>query len=240
MAWSGVVVARTSRSISSAPRPGALERRDAGLDGELGGGAAHAPLADAGALDDPLVGGVEARREVGVRDDLVGQGAAPAGDRRSHQPSSIASSQPGDRLAADDPFAGEHEDALQGAGERRADLHAARPPDEIADGDLHGCVGGAAVALAAGRRLAGAGPGGELRRGRGEGRRRGERSGGRRDDQPLGDLEALADLVLDRRGGRAGRGGARQRLDEGLEVGRRRHRDDAHLGGGKAALGEAR
>src|SRR5438034_1058328 len=40
----------------------------------------HPPLADPGALKDPLVGGVDVARELLVRDDAVGDPAPEAGD----------------------------------------------------------------------------------------------------------------------------------------------------------------
>ena len=45
-------------------------------------GAGDPALADAGALDDPLVAGVDALLEVGVGEPLLGEGGAPAGDAR--------------------------------------------------------------------------------------------------------------------------------------------------------------
>ena len=62
------------------PRPGRAPRCP-GLDGEAGRRAADAPFADAGPLADPGVGGVEGGLEVGVGDDLLGQGGTPPGDR---------------------------------------------------------------------------------------------------------------------------------------------------------------
>jgi D-alanyl-D-alanine carboxypeptidase len=57
-----------------------LDRSPAGLDREVGGGAADVTLGDAGALADPGVVGVEHGLEVLVREDLLGQGRAPTGD----------------------------------------------------------------------------------------------------------------------------------------------------------------
>ena len=54
-----------------------LERLAAGLDRQADGGAADAALADAGALDDPVVGGVEHLLEVVVGEHLVGAGRCP-------------------------------------------------------------------------------------------------------------------------------------------------------------------
>ena len=67
--------------------PGVLDRGGAGLDGEGRGRltvVGDAALADAGALDDPLVARVDALLEVGVGEPLVGDRGAPAGDRRPH------------------------------------------------------------------------------------------------------------------------------------------------------------
>ena len=44
-------------------------------------GRGDAAFANAGAFDDPRVGGVDACFEVGVRDPTVGYGVAPADDR---------------------------------------------------------------------------------------------------------------------------------------------------------------
>ena len=77
---SGVVVASTRWSISSARPPGTGQGGLGGLDGQTRRGAADVALADAGALDDPLVAGVEAHRHVVVGDDLVRHGDAPTGD----------------------------------------------------------------------------------------------------------------------------------------------------------------
>ena len=63
----------------------ALERGTAGLDREAAGRAADAALLDAGALGDPLVARVHRRGEVVVRDGLVGERGAPAGDARPAQ-----------------------------------------------------------------------------------------------------------------------------------------------------------
>jgi hypothetical protein len=59
----GVVVAQDQQVDSAGSTP-ARSRAAPGLDGEAGGGAADAALADAGALDDPLVAGVERGLEV--------------------------------------------------------------------------------------------------------------------------------------------------------------------------------
>ena len=57
-----------------------LERLAARLDREADGGAADVALVDAGALDDPLVDGVDRLLEVVVGDHLRRQRGAPAGD----------------------------------------------------------------------------------------------------------------------------------------------------------------
>ena len=78
---SGVVVASTMASIDVRVEPRHAEGLAAGLGRQPGGRAADAALADAGALDDPLVGGVEAHvLEVLVGERLRGQGRAPPGD----------------------------------------------------------------------------------------------------------------------------------------------------------------
>ena len=67
--------------------PGVVEGGPRRVDGESGGGATDAPLLDARAFGDPRVGGVEARFEIGVGDDVVGQSHTPAGDAdAAHQP----------------------------------------------------------------------------------------------------------------------------------------------------------
>ena len=60
--------------------PGLGQRGHGRLDGQARGGAADVALADAGALDDPGVAGVEVDRHVVVGDDLVRYGDAPTGD----------------------------------------------------------------------------------------------------------------------------------------------------------------
>ena len=73
--------------MASGVRPGVLDRGRARFDGEGGGGltlGGDPSLADAGALDDPLVAGVDALFELGVGEPLVGECGAPAGDRGPH------------------------------------------------------------------------------------------------------------------------------------------------------------
>ena len=77
IASSGVQVQSSTRSRSAPVTPARAMARSDGLDGETGGGAADAPLADPGALDDPLVAGVERVLEVDVGDDLVGHRRRP-------------------------------------------------------------------------------------------------------------------------------------------------------------------
>src|SRR5690606_17841921 len=63
------------------PGAGPVERGPAGGDGQVPGrlaGAGPAALSDAGALDDPLVGGVEVAGEVVVGHPVRGDGGAPA------------------------------------------------------------------------------------------------------------------------------------------------------------------
>ena len=84
MSCSGVAVATMSRSMSSgvspacliAAAPASIARRRGRL-----AGAGDAALADAGALDDPLVAGVDALLEVGVGEPLLGERRCPS--RRS-------------------------------------------------------------------------------------------------------------------------------------------------------------
>ena len=64
-----------------------LDRRGAGFDREARGGFAggrDAALPDAGALSDPLVGGVDASLEVEVREAVLGDRATPTRDARVH------------------------------------------------------------------------------------------------------------------------------------------------------------
>ncbi len=66
---------------------GVLEGHRAGLGGEVGERARaveQAALADAGAPDDPLIRRVEVLREIGVRDDLLGQRGSDADDAGLH------------------------------------------------------------------------------------------------------------------------------------------------------------
>ena len=68
--------------------PRALDRVRAGFDRERRGGltfGGDAPFADPGALDDPLIAGVDARLEVGVRETSRRDGRTPTGDARAHQ-----------------------------------------------------------------------------------------------------------------------------------------------------------
>ena len=71
---SGVEVASTIRSMSAARSPALVQRLARRRRREVGGDLAlrrDVALADAGALDDPLVGGVDHRGEVGVGQDLL-------------------------------------------------------------------------------------------------------------------------------------------------------------------------
>ena len=78
---SGVVVARIDGVDRRRVEAGHAERQAAGLGRQPGRRAADVALADAGALDDPLVVRVEAHvGEVLVGELLRRQGGAPAGD----------------------------------------------------------------------------------------------------------------------------------------------------------------
>ena len=84
---SGVTVATMSRSMSFAVDAGLRERGRARGQREVGERLllrGDAPLADAGALEDPLVGGVDVLRELVVRDHAVRHVAAEPGDRDVH------------------------------------------------------------------------------------------------------------------------------------------------------------
>ena len=62
---------------------GVLDRRGPGFDREAGGGLGRfrdAAFADAGALDDPVVGGLDPLLELGVREAPLRDGGPPAGD----------------------------------------------------------------------------------------------------------------------------------------------------------------
>src|SRR6185503_15381782 len=66
---------------------GVLDRGGTRLDGEAGGRLAargDPTLTDAGALDDPLVRGVDALLELGVGEPLLGEGGAPSCDAGAH------------------------------------------------------------------------------------------------------------------------------------------------------------
>ena len=82
-AASGVQVHRSTRSTSLGRRAGVGQGGAAGLDGQGGGAVRRPALADAGALHDPRVGGVEGGLEVLVGDDLLGQRGAPPGEARA-------------------------------------------------------------------------------------------------------------------------------------------------------------
>ena len=212
IAWSGVQVARSTRSTSAPVAPGPLEGLAAGLDGEPGGGAADAALADAGALDDPLVAGVERGLEVGVGDDLLGQGGAPAGERalestRSimRQPSGVNRAEPGHGLAAGEALAGDGEEAHHHA---RGTASGSPAPADVAD-DAARARSCSPSATSAGSKIAGGGA----------------------DDEALGGEEVLAVVVVDGAGG----GGGLERRRRGPS-GRRR---PATVRVGSGALGHA-
>ena len=77
---SGVVVASTRWSISSGVRPAQASASCAASIARPDVVPADVAFADAGALDDPLVAGVEVDRHVVVGHDLVRHGDPPAGD----------------------------------------------------------------------------------------------------------------------------------------------------------------
>ena len=84
--WSGVDVASTMASMSPIGEARGLDGAPAGALRQVHPGLplAHpVPLPDAGALRDPLVGGVHDRREVVVGDDAIGDGHAGAEDEAS-------------------------------------------------------------------------------------------------------------------------------------------------------------
>ena len=93
---SGVEVASTIRSIDCGIDPGIGKRRARRIDRQMRGELAlggDVALPDAGALHDPLVGGVDPRRQFGIGQDLLRQiGAAAEHDRTycSHETASCA------------------------------------------------------------------------------------------------------------------------------------------------------
>ena len=118
---SGVAVATMSRSMSVGESPARLIASAAAAVpsvavGLVGRG--DAPLADAGALDDPRVVRVDARFEIGVRHAAVGDCGAPTDDRDRKTASRDA--QPRDRLTGAQAFAGVRQHAHQRAAERAA------------------------------------------------------------------------------------------------------------------------
>ena len=124
-AWSGVQVASTSRPTSSGVRSAALRASvtaSAASDAVVSVGRDPAPLGDARAAADPLVGGVEHRLEVGVGHDARSGAAEPEpGDGQAQHRSRSRDPQPGDGLALADPLAVVGEHAGEHAGERRGD-----------------------------------------------------------------------------------------------------------------------
>ncbi len=81
---SGVTVAMMSRSMSAGTSPARLiacADASTASDAVVSPGTGDAAFADAGALDDPVVRGVEAGFEVGVGDAPVGDRGSPADDR---------------------------------------------------------------------------------------------------------------------------------------------------------------
>ena len=126
--------------MSEPSSPALFKRGCTRLDGETDRRPADAPLADAGALDDPGVGGVEPGLEVGVREDLVGQRGAPSGYCGTHQLKASKSSAVTRSQATGWPCTTRSPDRTStpssSAGEGRADLGLAGPADEVADGDV--------------------------------------------------------------------------------------------------------
>ena len=83
---SGVAVASTIRSMSAGVSPALSSAAFAASSAEVGGELAiggDVALADAGPLQDPLVGRLDHPRQVGVGEDLLGQVAARPEDHRT-------------------------------------------------------------------------------------------------------------------------------------------------------------
>ncbi len=83
---SGVAVASTIRSIDGASSADAASAAARRLDGEIGrdlAGRRDAALADAGALDDPLVRRVDLAGELRIGEDVLGQIAPDAENDRT-------------------------------------------------------------------------------------------------------------------------------------------------------------
>ena len=136
---SGVTVATIMQVDVGGREPGALDRVRRGRGRERRGGlvrAGDAPFADAGALDDPRVGRVDACFEIGVRDAPVGDRGSPADDRGRGAGHATRSQATG--LTVAQALAGVREHAHDDAGERAADrLARARAldhADDLADG----------------------------------------------------------------------------------------------------------
>ncbi len=87
MSCSVVAVATMRRSMASGVSPACLIAAAPASTARLAvvsPGSGDPTLTDAGALDDPLVAGVDPLLEVGVGEPLVREGGAPSRDRRPH------------------------------------------------------------------------------------------------------------------------------------------------------------
>ena len=104
-----MIVETITWSTSAAARAGVVERAPARLGGELGERLAvveDAPLADAGAAHDPLVGRVEALDELGVGDDALGERGADAEDPGLQAAAALGAAGGGRRVRAGAAVAG--------------------------------------------------------------------------------------------------------------------------------------
>ena len=131
---SGVAVATTRRSIASGVRPACLIAAAPASIARLAvvsPGAGDATFTDAGALDDPLVGGVDARSRSALVSRCSGRAVPhPA----MHGRACSGHAQPGDRLALAETLTGVDEHADQSAAERAADGRRGARAIEEADG----------------------------------------------------------------------------------------------------------
>ena len=130
-----LAVATISRSIASGVIPACLIAAAApasmASDAVVSPSRRDAPLADAGALDDPLVARVDPLLEVGVGEARWSGRRCPS--RRS-PPACSGDSQPGDRLALAQAFAVGGEHAHEDAAERAAHGRGRARAVEVADG----------------------------------------------------------------------------------------------------------
>ena len=119
-------------------QPGPVERLARGRDGEIGGQLAlgrEMALADAGALADPFVRGVDRPRQLVIAHHPRRQiGADAAHDRSQHARSGAAAAWPAGRGPGDaahlldDPLVGALADQIGRDGDRRGEAHASVPP----------------------------------------------------------------------------------------------------------------